>query len=579
MKTASNNAPQSTWPEAGNRQPLFMCCYLPSFPVQALMRLRVHLQGQPVAVLQGTAPLQIVCSANTAARRDGVRLGMPRADAESLAGIVLLKRSEREEISAGRVLMHCLASFVPTVERCDLPTAARCVMDISGLGRLHSSPFALCQNIREALVSCGLHASIAVSCNIPTACSIAQGRYGITVVAEGQEAQALAPLLLDVLPLDEEQAETFKLWGIRTLGALASLPLKELIARMGQPAKRLRALARGEHPHLFAPVAPALDLHEELELDSPVVQQEALLFLLSPMLDQLVWQARQRSLALVALTLTLKFSAQTVFEEDDGKSLPQAGRLNQRTIRTAVASLDKRVLLKLIQLDLDAHPPGAPVLSIRLAAEAAKPGTTQAGLFAPPLPELSRLDITLARLESLVGEGRVGSPAIEDSYAPDHFSMHPFKLSAGQSSDLARAATQAIQAIVPAIRCIRPPLPVRVEIHADTRSPSHLWLNGKNFSIHSVCGPWKSSGSWWGNDAWTVECWDVIAESTSASSALSSKQQDHAKQSAPEYLHLYLLQKETEDPSIRLCCRLHREISNNSDTKDSSTWYLWGLYD
>jgi hypothetical protein len=76
-----------------------------------------------------------------------------------------------------------------------------------------------------------------------------------------------------------------------------------------------------------------------------------------------------------------------------------------------------------------------------------------------------------------------------------------------------------------------------------------------------------------------VECWDVIAEAASASSALPSKQQDHAKQSAPEYLRLYLLQKETEAPSIRLCCRLHRKISSNSDTKDGSAWYLWGLYD
>ena len=102
------------------------------------------------------------------------------------------------------------------------------------------------------------------------------------VIAAGEESEALAPLPLARLGLAGEQAETFASWGIRTLGMLAALPEKELIARMGQDGKRLRQLARGEMPHLFQPVEPAFTLAERMELDSPVEMLDSLLFVVEP---------------------------------------------------------------------------------------------------------------------------------------------------------------------------------------------------------------------------------------------------------------------------------------------------------
>jgi hypothetical protein len=95
-------------------------------------------------------------------------------------------------------------------------------------------------------------------------------RTAVRLISNGDEAATLAPLSLKVLGLPEDQAETFSLWGIRTLGMLAALPERELIARMGQQGKRLRQLARGELPYLFQPMEPAFTLEEQMELDSPV---------------------------------------------------------------------------------------------------------------------------------------------------------------------------------------------------------------------------------------------------------------------------------------------------------------------
>ena len=56
---------------------------------------------------------------------------------------------------------------------------------------------------------------------------------GISVIPEGAESVALAHLPVSALDLRADLAETFALWGIRTLGQLAALPQDDLVARAG----------------------------------------------------------------------------------------------------------------------------------------------------------------------------------------------------------------------------------------------------------------------------------------------------------------------------------------------------------
>ena len=174
---------------------------------------------------------------------------------------------------------------------------------------------------------------------------------------------------------------------------LAALPEKELIARMGQESKRLRQLARGEWPHLFQPVEPAFLLEEQMELDSPVELLDSLLFVVGVMLDQLILRAKARILALASVTITLTL---------DG------GGTHTRTVRPALPTTDKQLWIKLLHLDLEAHPPHAAILALTLTAEPGSTSKVQLGLFSPQLPEASRLDVTLARIRAIIGEECVG---------------------------------------------------------------------------------------------------------------------------------------------------------------------------
>ena len=97
--------------------------------------------------------------------------------------------------------------------------------------------------------------------------------------------------------------------------------------------------------------------------------------------------------------------------------------LYARTLCLPVALRDPRVFLKLLQLDLVAHPPGAPVCKLWITAEPARPRSAQRGLFLPVTPEAERLEITLARITGVIGERRAGIAKLLDTHRPDSFRM------------------------------------------------------------------------------------------------------------------------------------------------------------
>jgi protein ImuB len=131
------------------------------------------------------------------------------------------------------------------------------------------------------------------------------------------------------------------------LGMLAALPEKELISRMGQSGKRLRQMARGEMPHLFQPVEPAFTLEERMELDSPIEILDTLMFVVNVMLEQLVLRATARVLALASCQ-----------HHADARRRRYAFPLCPACAPTN----DRQLWIKLLHLDLEAHPPQAAIL-------------------------------------------------------------------------------------------------------------------------------------------------------------------------------------------------------------------------
>jgi protein ImuB len=190
----------------------------------------------------------------------------------------------------------------------------------------------------------------------------------------------------------------------------------------------------------------------------------------------------------------------------------EGGLAYKRAIRPALATADRKFLLKLLQLELAAHPPQAAVLSLTLAAEAGQSSQVQLGLFAPQTPEPSRLDVTIARLKAIAGDDRVGSPVLEDTHRPGSFRMESFAVPSGSGSATSSEANRPRLAL----RRVRPPAPVRVQLRA--LQPVAFHDRERSFRVAAAYGPWRTSGCWWSDAAWNAEEWDVLAETGSGAS-------------------------------------------------------------
>ncbi len=185
---------------------------------------------------------------------------------------------------------------------------------------------------------------------------------------------------------------------------------------------------------------------------------------------------------------------------------------------------DSKVFLKLLQLDLAANSPGAPVVKIWITAEPTAPRSAQRGLFLPITPEAEKLEITLARINAVVGGHRAGMAKLQDTHRPDGFQMERFVASNPSSSDKQESAHHQSSSL--SVRRIRPPCRLRVQLSEgrpralspEVKQSARAELQG---TVLWSAGPWRSSGEWWAESfhpedsqtdmpgTWDREEWDV----------------------------------------------------------------------
>jgi protein ImuB len=454
------------------------------------------------------------------------------------------------------------------------------VLDLAGLERIFGPPAKMARDMARCCSEMGLEANVAVASNADTAVLAARGFAGVTVIPEGKEAERLGELSVEVLcgtrapacadsPTGEgacatpalEILDTLERWGVRNLRALAALPEVAVAERLGQDGLRLQKLARGATRRPLVIADPPLVFEEAVELEYPVDLLEPLAFVLNRMLEQLCARLAARALATNELTVTLELEPSAedlvIGRSDDHPSRPTAGlpgtpgdRVIEnpgqitrspdhpitRCLRLPVPMVDPKVFLKLLQLDLQGHPPQAPVTKIRLRAEPAEPRRSQNGLFVPQAPEPERLELTMARIQRVVGssgqrpvasgqenpqpttgnqqrssEARVGSSEIVDTHRADGFRMKPFTAAAS----VARVSDSGARAkdpghTVTAFRVFRPPLPAVVTVRegrpVHIASPERPAMRGE---VAWCAGPWRSSGEWWTEQPWSRQEWDV----------------------------------------------------------------------
>jgi protein ImuB len=419
------------------------------------------------------------------------------------------------QLSADLSLPEFAYGFSPLVEEVRTGTV---VIDVDGCELLFGSPYQLAKEVSERAqktrIDGGLESpvSVAIAANPDAAIHAATYLQGITFVSPSEELTCIGEFPVDALDYSlinlekkvvAEILETLRLWGVRTFAEFASLPVAGVSERLGQSGIKLQQLAAGKTERHLKIKQPAPVFAHSLELEHAITELEPLSFIFARLLHQLCAALNAYALATNEVCATLQLEGQTTHERK--LSLPHPMR-------------DHKVLLKLLLLDTEMHPPQAAVRSVSIACEPVKPRVLQNGLFVPLAPAPDKLELTLARLAKLVGEENIGSPGLLDTHRPDAFSMKRFTL-VTKPDRRKRRQIDNRQPVIGNQKCLgfrmfRPPL--RAIVQADQGWPMQVSAWGKQRSVYgkvvNVAGPWRTTGDWWRDDHWARDEWDVTLE-------------------------------------------------------------------
>ena len=415
------------------------------------------------------------------------------------------------------LLLEVATQFSPIIEE----TGDRSVIiDIDGNGLLIGSPHEIAKAISNFAAESNLGINIAIAQNPDAALCAAQFRKGITVITAGDEARCLNGLPVDALhcslrgkPIKGISAkrkleevitviETLKRWGIHRFFGFTSLSEADVSERLGAAGVDLYRYARGviERPLSAKDLTPPFS--QMMELEHSIDQLEPLSFILFRLINQLCDQVRAAALAVQELRLCLKLQDKTEYE---------------RTMRLPFPTLDEKTLLNLLLLRIKNDPPESAVDALLITAESVKPRVIQPGLFERAAPQPEKLQLTIARIEKLVGAENVGSPALLDTHRPDAFTVNKFevvrKAQPTAPLQIGLFEQRTIRKTNLGFRIFRPP--IEADVKNSQGHPSAISIKGKQKQVNvkgsvvTMAGPWRVSGEWWESTSWERDSWDV----------------------------------------------------------------------
>src|SRR6185436_2045743 len=187
------------------------------------------------------------------------------------------------------------------------------------------------------------------------------------VVPLGHERDFLASQPIAVLPLDADMHRRLRRLGIRTLGALATLPEASITAPFGAPGKRMWQLAAGR---VIEPVQGRVEpapIAAALEFFSPVGERELIVHALEQLIARALKHPRRIGWRVHALRVRAGL--------EGGGSWLTAHLLKEPTA-------DAGRIIAPLKIRLEQSPPTGAVERLVLEFTGFAPGTTELQLFA-----------------------------------------------------------------------------------------------------------------------------------------------------------------------------------------------------
>jgi protein ImuB len=284
---------------------MIACIVIPGFSLRAALRARPGLAVRPAALapVEGEEPLigPVTAAAEAAGVRPGMRLGEALATCPSLA---LVEPDPAGAESAWEEIVRRLEDVGIAVEPVDLGCA---YFDTRGVERLYGGVEGALRRALSAVGSSWDPRAGAAERRFAALAAANVARPGQALVVEdGRASDFLAPLPLDLLPLEQHRREELAELGVRRVGDLASLPAAAVGERLGADGRRAWNVARGERGRRVRARRPAAELAEVLEFPEAVGNELTLRRALSVLLDGLLARPERADRFLRKLALSAR---------------------------------------------------------------------------------------------------------------------------------------------------------------------------------------------------------------------------------------------------------------------------------
>ncbi len=233
-----------------------------------------------------------VISCTPAARAEGVRLDLRRREAQSRCPrLVVLPHDPARDARAFEPVVAAVEELAPGVE---VVRPGTCAVGARGPARYFGGDRAVADRLARQVA-----ARTGVTCSV----GVADGRFAAAlaarrgaVVPRGGSRAYLAPFPVEALGLPE-LPDLLRRLGLRTLGAFAELPARDVLARFGPDGARGHRLARGLDDRPLAARLPVPELSVQTELDPPVERVDTAAFAARTLAERLHERLARRGLA------------------------------------------------------------------------------------------------------------------------------------------------------------------------------------------------------------------------------------------------------------------------------------------
>ena len=289
-----------------------------------------ELRQKPFAVGGRPGERGVVSSCSYAARRFGIRSGMPMTQAlRLLPSLKVVSGRHRAYGEMSDRVMERLQNVTPGFEQISIDEA---FLDITGL---REPPERLARRLQKGIRDdLGLPSSIGIASNtlvakIATEVGKKAGKgdrppYGLTIVPLGEEQAFLAPLPMEMLwGVGPKTGGKLTALGMRTIGDIAGWPEPSLVDTFGDYGRELARRARGEDDRMVVTDHEAKSMSQETTFARDLRDDKALERTLRQLASEVAGYLRKSNLAGSTIRLKLRWP--------DFTTLSRQTTLNQRT--------------------------------------------------------------------------------------------------------------------------------------------------------------------------------------------------------------------------------------------------------